>query len=77
VIGGFHKTTNAAVELKPRETKLVVFGFFPSGAESSRTFHTVLHEVLLLVSGEVYKVPQPERLHHGERIIMPCRFLLL
>lgn len=30
------------------------------------TLRIVLHEVLPLVSGEVHKVPQQERLHHGE-----------
>lgn len=36
------------------------------GAECMCSFHIVLPEVLLLVSGEVHQVPQQERLHHGE-----------
>lgn len=35
------------------------------------SFHLVLPEVLLLVSGEVHQVPQQKRLHHGElRVIV-------
>lgn len=39
------------------------------------SFLNVLPEVLLLVSGEVYKVPQQERLHHGEHNILIQPFI--
>lgn len=42
------------------------YQFITSGAESMCAVFIVLLEMLLLVSGEVHQVPQPERLHHGE-----------
>lgn len=37
----------------------------------------MLHEVLPVVSGEVYQVPQQERLHHGEPSIVLCRVIII
>lgn len=38
-------------------------------AELHYTFHNLLHEVLLVVSGEMHQVHQQECLHHGEQAL--------